>query len=246
MADIYPHRAAKPDPLERPSLPAEFWWSQQGEWVEPPNCQRGGISGVQRVRAPQSDDVFYVKRQSNHLFRSPQYPTGRPTLLRESINIRYCARIGVPTAQLAFFDMRKDAQGWHAVLATRELRGYISLDRAFAQDAWTPTQRAHALEQITRALIGLHRTRRKHGHLYPKEVFVDISSDIPAVAFVDWELCRYRYTQAQAAMADLQRLLRSLFELGLTQDEYDRIIRQYHAQGIDIPPGFLQRCKKNN
>jgi tRNA A-37 threonylcarbamoyl transferase component Bud32 len=243
MVDSFPRQAAGHNARKGSLLPAEFWWSEQGEWVEPPNCQRGGISGVQRVHAPQSDDIFYVKRQSNHLFHSPRYPAGRPTLLRESINIQYCARIGVPTASLAFFDMRKDAEGWHAVLATQELRGYVSLDNAFAQNSWTATQRRRALEQVARALIRLHCTRRKHGHLYPKEVFLDLSSDTPAVAFVDWELSRYRYTRTQAAMADLQRLLRSLFERGLTQDEYDRIIQQYHAQGIDIPPQFLQRCR---
>jgi len=30
----------------------EYFWRQQGEWVEEPNRRRGGESGVQRVMGP--------------------------------------------------------------------------------------------------------------------------------------------------------------------------------------------------
>lgn len=60
----------------------DFYWRQQGEWVEEPNQRRGGESGVQRL-----DDgngkLLYAKRQVGHIYRSLLHPFGRPTVLRE-------------------------------------------------------------------------------------------------------------------------------------------------------------------
>ncbi|OZI37664.1 hypothetical protein CAL29_04530 [Bordetella genomosp. 10] len=215
---------------------SSFWWSVQGEWVEEPNNRRGGFSGVQRVIVPESGACYYVKRQRNHLFRSVRYPAGRPTLLREWQSMRFCQSIGVPTAPLVFFDMQKSKEGWDSILVTRGLSGYVSLDQAYAEKLWSPEQRAAALRAVAGALISLHRARRKHGHLYPKEVFVDFSHSQPAVAIVDWELSRYRLTAAQAAQPDVRRLLKSLLGLGMTQDELRLFFDAYRASGIHLPP----------
>lgn len=214
---------------------SEFWWSVQGEWVEEPNSRRGGFSGVQRVYMPQSDECYYVKRQHNHLFHSVRYPAGRPTLLREWQSMRLCATIGVPTAPLVFFDMQKRGDGWDSILVTRDLRGYVSLDRGFAENIWNSAQRAAALTSVSCALVSLHRARRKHGHLYPKEVFVDLNRPEPAVAFVDWELSRYRLTASQAAGTDVRRLLKSLLLLGMTSGELRLFLASYRDNGIALP-----------
>ena len=41
----------------------DFFWRQQGEWVEEPNRRRGGESGVQRVTGP-TGHLLYSKRQT--------------------------------------------------------------------------------------------------------------------------------------------------------------------------------------
>lgn len=218
------------------SKESSFWWSVQGEWVEEPNNRRGGFSGVQRVVLPESGECYYVKRQRNHLFRSVRYPRGRPTLLREWRSMRLCQKIGVPTATVEFFDMRRDKEGWDAILVTRDLRGYVSLDRAYAEDLWSAEQRAEALRAVAGTLLTLHRARRKHGHLYPKEVFVNFDGPRPAVAIVDWELSRYCLTAARAARPDVRRMLKSLVGSGMTQDELSLFIAEYRASGIKLPP----------
>jgi len=212
-----------------------FWWSVTGEWVEEPNNRRGGFSGVQRVVLPQSGECYYVKRQRNHLFRSVRYPTGRPTLLREWQSMRFCQSIGVPTAPLVFFDMQKGKEGWESILVTRDLQGYVSLDRVYKEKLWSCQQRAEALRAVAAALISLHRAHRKHGHLYPKEVFVKLSGERPAVAIVDWELSRSRLTAARAAQPDVRRLLKSLLSVGMTQEELRLFFDAYRASGINLP-----------
>lgn len=40
----------------------DFYWRQQGEWVEEPNQRRGGESGVQRLNDA-NGKLLYAKRQ---------------------------------------------------------------------------------------------------------------------------------------------------------------------------------------
>ena len=49
--------------------PFEFYWNQQGEWVEEPNQRRGGESGVQRIHDGEGR-LLYAKRQVGHTYRS--------------------------------------------------------------------------------------------------------------------------------------------------------------------------------
>lgn len=60
----------------------DYFWRQQGEWVEEPNRRRGGESGVQRVMSS-NGRLLYSKRQTGHIYRSWLHPFGRPTVLRE-------------------------------------------------------------------------------------------------------------------------------------------------------------------
>jgi hypothetical protein len=219
-----------------------YWWPIQGEWVEPPNNDRGGSSGVQRVRADDGK-LYYVKRQSNYLYRSLLHPFGRPTLLREYRNMKRLAVLGVPTSIPVCFDMLRRNGQWHALLVTLALDSYVSLQAGFADQRWQPDRRRAVLDAVMQMLLRLHRSRRKHGHLYPKEVFVDDSQSVPRTALVDLELCRHRLTRAQAATSDLRRLLRSLGEMGLTELEYQHAITLYAAAGIRLPQDFKQQCR---
>lgn len=44
----------------------DFYWRQQGEWVEEPNQRRGGESGVQRLNDG-NGKLLYAKRRRAYL-----------------------------------------------------------------------------------------------------------------------------------------------------------------------------------
>ncbi|OZI40290.1 InaA protein [Bordetella genomosp. 1] len=218
-----------------PSL--DFWWTVQGEWAEPPNYRRGGMSGVQRVTL-EDGNAYYVKRQHNFLFRSLRYPLGAPTLLREWNNLQTFARLGVPTAPGVAFDMRREADGWHAMLVTRALDGYISLEEGFSCHRWDEPERARILTHVLDALAPLHSASRKHGHLYPKEVFVRPEADTVHVALLDLELSRRHLSRQRAARSDLRRLVNALLDRGLAQSEFELMRDAYARKGMPLPGDF--------
>jgi len=204
------------------------WWDVSGDWVEPPNRRRGGLSGVQRFVDPGSGATYYIKRQVNHTCRSLRHPLGRPTLLREWRNLHRCAELGVPTADPVFFAMRRGPQGWEAILVTRGLVGYTSLHEAIAGRLWSPARQREALLALAEALAPLHKARRKHGHLYPKEIFVCGASP-PRIALLDWEVARHGWFARRAARSDLGRLWASLTLLGVGTADRQAFLQHYEA-----------------
>jgi len=210
-----------------PVIDGTSWWDVQGVWVEPVNERRQGISGVQRVVDSQGA-VYYVKRQTNHLYRSLRYPRGRPTLLREWLNLQFCAARGIPTAPPQFFDMRKSVRGWEAVLVTRGLDGFISLEDGIRGGRWTCTERRKILLALAELLVPLHRAGRKHGHLYPKEILVRTEPEL-SVALLDWEVARYVGLARWAAQSDLARLWRSLIALDVGDADRRAFLERYCA-----------------
>jgi len=222
--------------------PLEFWWNIQGEWAEPPNHRRGGVSGVQRVTLPDRQ-TYYVKRQVNFEFRSLIHPLGAPTLLREWHNMQLCARLGVPTAQAVAFHMQRTAQGpWRAMLVTRALDGYLSLEDGLRRRCWETGTRTAILRAVLKALAPLHRARRKHGHLYGKEVFVRVADPRIDVAFLDLELCRAHISRRRAAESDLRRLIRSLYVAGLPEQDVRDMLAYQASLGIPMSAAFAARC----
>jgi len=228
------------------AYPLEFWWGAQGEWAEPPNHRRGGVSGVQRVTL-ENGLVYYIKRQDNFTFRSLRHPLGAPTLLREWRNLQMCARLGVPTAQGVVFHMQRTVHGgrkqpWRAMLVTRALEGYTCLEEAIARQYWDAQTRKSVLAAVLDAIAPLHRARRKHGHLYGKEVFVRIEGGRIAVAFLDWELCRAQVSRRHAAESDLRRLMRSLYVAGLPAQEIRAMLSYQASLGLPMSEAFAVRC----
>jgi len=219
----------------------EFWWDAQGEWAEPPNYRRGGVSGVQRVTLP-DQQTYYVKRQSNFIFRSLRHPCGAPTLLREWRNMQVCARLGVPTAQAVVFQTRRVARQWHAMLVTHALTGYISLDEGLRQQRWDEHARAAICRAVLDAIAPLHRARRKHGHLYGKEVFVRAEGGSVQVAFLDLELCRLHVSRRKAAESDLRRLIRSLYVAGLPAQEVKDMLAYQAILGLPMSKKVAAYC----
>lgn len=206
------------------------WWQWTGEWVEPPNHRRGGESGVQFVR--DADGMgYYIKRQRNFLFKSLRFPFGRPTFLREARNLKRLNALGVATPELVHFDMRRAGGAWEAVLVTRELAGYVSLDQGLNDNRWSVHTRARIYRLLAEHLLRMHRAAFKHGHLYPKEVFArcDGADAVPQIALMDLELGRRCVTPTQAANSDLRRLFHGLRKRGLSEDEVAIFRSVYHA-----------------
>ncbi|MDQ2187061.1 lipopolysaccharide kinase InaA family protein [Alcaligenaceae bacterium A4P071] len=211
------------------------WWQWQGEWVEPPNHRRGGESGVQFVRDADGNG-YYIKRQRNFLFKSLRYPLGRPTFLREARNLKRLNQLGVSTPKLVHFDMRRVGGIWEAVLATRELAGYVSLEQGLRDNRWPAHTRAKIYRLLAEHLLRMHRAAFKHGHLYPKEIFAHCDGDDadPQIALMDLELGRRCLTAAQAANSDLRRLFHGLRKRGLSEDEI-AIFRQVYSAAKLVP-----------
>jgi len=221
------------------TIPPGFWWNAQGPWVEPINIRRGGESGVQRLEL--GSGVYYVKRQTNHLYRSLRYPLGRPTLHREWRNLQVCKRLGVATPTVVCFDMRRSDQGWEALLVTQALAGHTSLQAGLESGRWSAQDLERLLGRIVEAILPLHLRRRKHGHLYPKEIFIRTEGASEEVAFVDLEISRRVASGARAAQADMRRLCRSLQEFGLQENQLQHVAEQYRRHGLHLAIDGLLR-----
>lgn len=196
-------------------LPSTFerWWQARGEWVEAPNQRRGGESGVQRLHS-KTGPLFYLKRQTGHLYRSWLHPLGRPTVLRELHAMRALQRLGIRVPALVYGAAQQQAGQWRALLVTEALEGFISLEQWYASAAQqrdTPLNRC-MLQQLAAMLSRLHRAGWQHGCLYPKHIF--IKSHAPGdgggveVALLDLEKSRRRLFSRSASRRDMGQLFR--------------------------------------
>lgn len=193
----------------------EFYWNQQGEWVEEPNQRRGGESGVQRIHDA-NGRLLYVKRQVGHIYRSWRYPLGRPTVLRERDALQALQRLAVGVPELVYCGARQGAdKQWRALLVTAALDGFVEIDNWYAageRERHGETVHDRVLETIAQTLARMHLGRWQHGCLYPKHVFVRVigSGDTAQVniALLDLEKSRQRLTPYKAASHDLKQLRR--------------------------------------
>lgn len=198
---------------ERAAAPAltdfDTWWLAVGQWVEPPNQRRGGDSGVQRIT--QGEGVLYCKRQHGHLYRSLRHPWGRPTALRELDAYRALADLGLAVPEVVYGGARQTPAGWQALLVTRSLKGYCSLEEWYAGPAAqvSAERRQAVIRCLAEYLAQLHRHRWQHGCLYAKHIFVAAMADGRSeVALIDLEKARRRLTVAGASRRDIGQLAR--------------------------------------
>lgn len=182
----------------------EHWWTTEGKWVEEPNERRNGWSGVMRIL--EQDSLFYVKRQFNHLCYTFRHPFGWPTTSREWHYLRRLEQIGLAAPKPVFHATRRvSGGGTEAVLVTRELRGFVSLDTLTNT---TAQQRTQLAQTIGDKLGRLHRARLQHSCLYDKHVMVRWDDETPTIALIDLEKMRTRLTSASAARHDLEQFQR--------------------------------------
>lgn len=209
----------------------EFYWQQQGEWVEEPNQRRGGESGVQRLRDEQGQ-TLYAKRQIGHVYRTLLHPFGRPTVLRELDALRSCQALGVRVPDIVFCGVERDPQRqWRALLVSKALDGFVDLDTWHAQDArlhHRPAVHDAMLQALAVNLARLHRGHRQHGCLYGKHVFVRVTGEgaqaTVDVALLDLEKSRTRLSRQRAAGNDLRQLKR---HSSLTEAEWQKLLYFY-------------------
>jgi hypothetical protein len=187
------------------ALPDDFagWWGAPGEWVEEPNQRRSGWSGMLRVRI--GEQVFYVKKQCNHLCRTLAHPFGWPTASRERLNIGRLQALGLRVPTPVFHGERRSENGFEAILVTEELAGFAALD---TQTGLSPAARQALAAEAGRVLGIMHRAHWQHSCLYDKHLFVRWQGERPEVALIDLEKLRRPILHWKAAAHDLNQLQR--------------------------------------
>ena len=192
-----------------------LWPVAENGWFEPPNQARGGWSGVTREELTLADGRrvgIFVKRQENHTYRSwRHFFRPKPTLEREFRNCMKFRELGIPSMEPIFYGERHVDGKLRAILVTRELEGYQSLDHA----DYRPLRQVERGErkQLIATLAGIVRTLHaqhfQHTCLYPKHLFVRKSPDGSLDArFIDLEKTRWQPFRRWAARRDLDSLLR--------------------------------------
>lgn len=205
----------------------EYWWNISTEWVEEPNQRRGGVSGVLRLR-DETGQVFYIKRQAKHIYRSLLYPFGQATIKREYQAYRAFQKAGVTVPEIVYYSKIAD----RAILVTKELSHFVSFEEWLNQINNSRTSEANVLfvlASIAKNLATLHRNRLQHNCIYPKHIFIKTeqviaSSEDVQVALLDLEKSRKRLTAKQAALHDIPQIKR---HTALTNNEWQYFVQQY-------------------
>ncbi|WP_412461608.1 lipopolysaccharide kinase InaA family protein [Pseudomonas sp. SC11] len=211
----------------------DYYWQQQGEWVEAPNQRRGGESGVQRLDDG-SGQLLYAKRQVGHIYRSLLHPFGRPTVLRELDALTSFEQLGVRVPRIVFAGAERDAdQQWRALLVSEALDGFVDLDTWHAEGArerYPQVLHERMLEELAANLARMHLGHWQHGCLYGKHVFVKVIGEDDQmraeVALLDLEKCRRRISCQRAAYNDLRQLRR---HSSLNTAEFETLLYFYQS-----------------
>lgn len=223
------------------------WWSSQGDWVEAPNQRRDGESGVQLIRPRDPDlPLLFCKRQVGHLYRSLRYPLGRPTVQREWCAISAFEQLGVRVPEIVYRGLNHKGGQWQALLVTKELSGFVSLENWYRHGAparWGEAVHRAMLRELGAVLAVVHRARWQHGCCYPKHIFIRVQGNDEAarveIALLDLEKSRRRLRRASASRHDLRQLYRHredmpLADLALFQAAYSAAFTQSGARA-DAP-----------
>ncbi len=198
-------------------------WSLDAPWFEAPNERRSGFSGVVTWEfIGQHGEIWpvFIKRQHNHNTRTWRHPlTGIPTFYREYQNITNLIKLGVPTIDTLYYGEQATADGVKAILVSRALDGYVSLEDWFKSSAEKDELViAAVLKQIVAAIKPMHQHRIRHGCLYGKHIFIKFLPDntsmasgaepIVDVRLLDLEKAHVSLFKKQLILKDLSQLIR--------------------------------------
>lgn len=186
----------------------ETLWRVADAWVEAPNRDRGGWSGVARLEAgPGRAAACYVKRQEQHRRRTLRHPLrGESTLRLEHRAIRRLQALGVGVPEPLYFAERREGGRLRAVLVTRALDSHETFDALWSR---LPPARRRALGAVLAATLArLHRHRLEHRALFPKHALVRETGAGFDLRLIDLEKLRRVPTRGRATRRDLVTLAR--------------------------------------
>lgn len=186
----------------------EELWAAAAEWIEHPNVERGGMSGVSRLELalPVGGSVgVYLKRQTGHVRRTWRHPRrGEPTFLREFKMLIYLRSRNVAAPLPVYFGQRVVDGTPRAVLLTQELAGFCSLDVFAGEHADVGRAvRYPLIRDVARAVGKLHACGVQHRSLYEKHLFVRQFGQGFDVAVIDLEKSRFFRIPLWASTQDL-------------------------------------------
>lgn len=203
------------------------WWATEGDWVEEPNYRRNGMSGVQCVE--RDGKKVYVKRMTQHLFRSLRYPLGRPTVVREIAVIKDLEKAGVIVPKIVYGKALKVEGEWRALLVTEDMKGFVSIAEWYDTHAVTPFPddvREAMLKAVAVAFKKMHSVNRQHGCCYVRHIYVKTEGRAEA-GFLDLEKSRRRLSRAKAVHHDFAQLEKYLDPI--PKADWEKVKAYYYA-----------------
>lgn len=215
-------------------------WALEVGWHEAPNERRGGWSGVSRHVLPDGTAVF-LKRQDNHLCRTIRHPVrGIPTFYREYRNILRLRALRIGAVEALYYGDRQTGDHWRAILVTRALEGFVSLDEWNELNQESPSAlRQSVIAGVAQACARLHHHRLQHSCLYGKHLFVnqrptpnDSRLREDDVRFIDLEKLRKGFSRQGVSAHDLDQLMRHT--PGWNEQDKERFLAAYRRQRADL------------
>jgi len=213
-------------------------WNLKTDWFEEPNVRRGGWSGVVKVAldTPNGPASVFIKRQENHVTKTPLHPIkGRPTFEREFKNILRLRKHNLPTLEPVYFSKRTHNGDLQAILITKELEGYTSLDSVrFLSYGDLIADKAHKhrlLKAVADTLRSMHHYHFQHNCFYLKHVFVKAIDDDWSIRIIDLEKLKRTTFRKDAAFRDLFTLHRHA--KGWSYQDHVKLF-QYYVQETSL------------
>ena len=214
----------------------ESVWNLEIGWFEAPNERRGGWSGVSRHEIELPDggrQGVFIKRQLNHTARTWLHPcSGIQTFRREFNNLMLLQSVGVPTLDVLYFAERKSGNDRRAILISRELAGYASLESCIkywnrhgypGRAVWQ-----EMIERIAAAARRMHQHRVQQNCFMPKHVFIGELDGHMDIRLIDFEKAKRRWTTGSALLRDLDTFNRHA--PGIRTTDRLRFLLAYHEQ----------------
>ena len=214
----------------------ESVWALDIGWFEEPNERRGGWSGVSRHEVELPDgrrEGVFMKRQQNHTTRSWLHPfRGIQTFQREFRNLMLLQSFGVPTLDVLYFAELKSGADRRAILISRELAGYASLESCITywnQHGYPDKAVWHeTLERIAAVARRMHQHRMQQNCFLPKHVFIGELEGHMDIRLIDFEKAKRRWTSESALQRDLDTFNRHSPSVSTT--DRLRFLLAYHEQ----------------
>jgi len=214
----------------------ESIWALDIGWFEEPNERRGGWSGVSRYEIDLPDggrEGIFIKRQQNHTTRSWSHPvSGIQTFEREFRNLMLLRGFGVPTLDVLYFAERTPGTDRRAILISRELAGYASLEDCISywnehgypdKAVWHET-----MVRIAAVARCMHQHRMQQNCFVPKHVFIGELDGHIDIRLIDLEKAKRRWTTESALLRDLDTFNRRA--PGISTTDRLRFLLAYHEQ----------------